>query len=209
MSRFSTIVFTCVFISCAPWLEQSVDIVAPLMRVERPAEVGQRWGAIKITDLGEGKFGYSDSLIGGTFLVTNATVYMSVQNLTEHSIKIVWDESAINDPAGRSSRIATGDMRRIDLGRSIPPSVILSGSTLEETLLSQDYITSDGISPFVTPENIDMYKGKAVSLLVAFEIQGIINEYTFIFPIQSAVLKTYEVSSWNLARKEISVERKW
>src|SRR5690349_10041792 len=68
-----------------------------LASVERPAKAKERYGPPKIatvTDSGITKYSFLDSLVGIVWLPTPTSFSFWLENKTDHSIHIIWDDAA-------------------------------------------------------------------------------------------------------------------
>lgn len=204
MRRLFTLSTVCLTAGCAAAVSQ---VPAPtdryrleLTEVERPAVARQRYGPQKIatlTDSGRFKSTFEDSLVAITF--APATDRRSIRGLefvlanrTDHSLKVVWDEAAIVNAAGRSGRVMHSGMTYASRTAPQPPAVVVRRGYLIEYVVPVDNVTL-GTSTYnpihvadMLPGQKSAYVGKSIQLLLPLEIEGVVNEYTFTFTMRDA-----------------------
>jgi hypothetical protein len=188
-----------------------------LQEVERPEKADQRYGSKTIDILNNDKkykFYFEDEMMRISWDVNVMSISFSLQNKTEHSIKIPWDEAAYVDENGRSHRVLHGGVKYSDRGQPMPPSVITRMSIFEDTVFPADYIDwnkgsgysagnwskkslfsptldiicklSKGV--YWSFEDFDKAAksniGKTFQVLIPVQIENTVNEYIFIFKIE-------------------------
>ena len=188
-----------------------------LQTVERPQKATQRYGPQKIDILSTNekyKFYFEDNLVKILWIVTSRHIAFLLQNKTDHSIKIPWDEAAYVDETGRSHRLMHSGIKYSDRDRPIPQSVVVRKGILEDTIVPTDYISwSEGTKysagswdekpllpdsdfhgdyikgKYPTLEDFDnavkSYIGKTIQVLLPLQIEDVINDYIFTFKIDS------------------------
>jgi len=184
-----------------------------LREVDRPENTKLRYGESKVVNFEEeGKiiYHYEDSLIKIAWLPASKSFAFAIENKSEHSIKIIWDESAYIDINGKAVRTIHSGIKYFDKEKTQTPTVIPKKSSIRDFLLPTDklhyYTYTDskyyyggwGNSPLFPSqasrkdELIDIakkYIGKTVKILLPIQIQDVINEYTFSFKIENFVLE--------------------
>lgn len=188
-----------------------------LQKVERPERANKRYGSQTIDILSNDKkykFYFEDELMRINWDVNVTSISFSLQNKTEHSIKIPWDEAAYVDERGRSHRVLHGGVSYANRGQSMPPSVVTRMGIFEDTVFPADYIYWDEgsrnragnwkekslFSPYldisctylkgVYSSFKDFDKaaksniGKSVQVLLPVQIEDTVNEYIFTFKIE-------------------------
>lgn len=210
--------------SAAPLFVREVQYDFVLATVERPAETKQRWGNVESVEVAEeDRYRYVDDLIDVTIGALPDQFVFALRNQTEHSIKLVWDETVFIDLDGSSTRVMHQGVRYADRNVSQPASVIPAGAGFSDIVLPSDRVwfregtygtyasrpaewrhlnlvmpAYEVVRGTATPgvpapaaadtllsqarENI----GKRMGLLMPFEIQGVVNEYTFWFEVKDA-----------------------
>jgi len=113
------------------------------LKVIRSEEIKQKYGEARITSTEENEWIYEDGLIRLTFLFPEKKITginFSMENKTDHSIKIVWDEAAYLDEDNSSHRVIRHGVNYSEKDQPQPPSIIISGSKLEDIVHPTDYV---------------------------------------------------------------------
>lgn len=124
-----------------------------LQNVERPEKTSQRYGPQKIDTLSNEKkykFYFEDELVRILWDINVLKIVFSLQNKTDHSIKIHWDEAAYMDENGRSHRVMHTGIKYTDREQSIPPSVVVRKGIIEDIVFPTDYIYWEEGSRYTT-----------------------------------------------------------
>lgn len=169
-----------------------------LTSVERPENSDEAFGNSVIQDASEGII-FEDSLIKCIWIVGTTQFNFSLQNKTDNSIKIIWDEAAYIDPSGSTGRIMHSGVKYTDRNSSQPPTVIVRGAKIDDVIIPTEnvyfvsgqyggwrekplfvnYAMSQSDLDAITSSNV----GKTVRILLPIEIKGVVNEYLFNFEI--------------------------
>lgn len=171
-----------------------------LQNVERPENAKQQYGKSKIVNFkenGKVKYSYEDNMIKIVWLPLITQFDFTLQNKTEHSLKIIWDDAAFVNQDGISERVMHAGVKYIDRNNSQPPTVIIKGAKINDMVVPTDnvyYISVEyggwRTKPIFpnranTQEELNtltkQYIGKEVKIVLPIEIQGVINEYIFTF----------------------------
>ena len=122
-------------------------------------------------------------------------------------MKIIWDEAAYVDTGGTSHRIAHAGVKYVDINNPQPPSVIVRKGRIDETIFPTDYVHYDGgrygrgwwHEPLLPQysggtatklrERADQEIGKSIQVLLPLQIDGVVNDYLFVFKIKGAEVK--------------------
>jgi hypothetical protein len=129
----------------------------------------------------------------------------TLQNKTDHSIKIIWDEAVYVDPNGSSGRVMHAGVKYIDRNNPQPPTVIVKNANIDDMIVPTDniyYVSGQyggwRTKPMLpnranTQEELNaltqQYIGKEVRVLLPLEIQGTVNEYIFTFKVEDFIAK--------------------
>ena len=77
-----------------------------LTKVEKPEDSSNRYGETRvIQDNGVDKYAYNDSIIDIIILGTSEQFNFVLKNISNHSLKIIWNEAAYVGLDGSSSKI--------------------------------------------------------------------------------------------------------
>ena len=189
----------CVFImlgglltGCAATSVNYYDI--ELIEVERPKDVEERYGESEIVTLedenGGTKYSFEDESIKIFWTPTYKQFWFLITNKTNHSMKIVWDDSTFVYVDNVNHKIAHSGMTYADRYASHPPSVIAKGTTITDFVFPADNIyyrngwKEHPIFPILGEENIrNKFAGKIVQVMLPLQIREVVNEYIFTFKI--------------------------
>lgn len=191
-----------------------------LERVEKPLDSSKRYGEITtIQDEGLTKFSFKDNTIAAlTFCMDDKFVF-KLDNISDHSIKILWDDASYVDMNGVTSKIMHTTIKYSERSNHQTPTTIISGASLldcalpinnvylDETLntkhinhksyshtlglftMTTTYLTVEDewkTRPLIpTGFETQSLTGKKLRLMLPIEVKGVVNEYTFIFNIES------------------------
>jgi hypothetical protein len=114
-----------------------------LSRVERPEKASQRYGPQQIdvvTGNPKYKFFFEDSLVRVLWLPGSRQILFSLENKTDHSIRVPWDEAAYVDENGRSHRVMHSGIKYADREQSIPPSIVVRRGSVDDLIFPTDYV---------------------------------------------------------------------
>jgi hypothetical protein len=187
-----------------------------LNNVERPINAQNKYGEQKITPLTGQEFngyGFEDKAIKIIWIANIRTsMPFVVQNKTDQSIKIIWDEAAFVDCNGGTHRIMHSGVKYIDRSNSQPPSMVVRNGTLSDTIIPSDNIyfmsgqyggwKERSLLPAKDSENARYYIGKNIQVLLPLQIESITYEYIFSFIIQGVDGNTDKASNVKIIQKE-------
>jgi len=157
------------------------------------------------------KYSFTDSLMsiiwsfeGEPYLGTNFLQYKQVafhlQNNTTHSIKIKWDDSAFVTPNGVSHRILHSGIKYSNADNPMPPTIIVRKGMVDDMIVPVDNISFESgqfggwkITPYLETVEFESQTlaedsakelvDKSYQVLLSLEIEGIQNDYIFVFNI--------------------------
>ena len=153
---------------------------------------------------GEGVHGgqsFQNDMILIKWSSTPTSLDFDLQNKTSKTIKIIWEEAVYINEKGESNRIMHKGVKYIDRSQSMPPTVVVRGSTVSETCVPVDNVRYSGgqygsgwvESPlfntmaWTTTESQrlrSLIVGKTVSVLLPIQSEGVTKEYIFNFKVQ-------------------------
>ena len=151
----------------------------------------------------EGTFGgmsFSDSLINIKFTLSYQSLGFTLQNKTNKSLKIIWDESAYINEKGESKRVIHEGVKLIDRSQSQPSTTVIRGSVISDSVVPSDNIhyMSGQYGGWQTRPLFDTFafgtleqqkklaniRGKQISLMIPIAYEGRTREYLFTFNIK-------------------------
>jgi hypothetical protein len=156
--------------------------------VERPANAKVQYGDIQLVRVQSGdtvKYHFEDSLLSVVWMPTDEQVYFWLDNKSQHTLKLNWDETVFVYPSGVSARVMHEGVKYLDRNSSQPPSVIPRGGSLVDCLNPTDRVyfgySAWHTLPYVHPSDV----GKDFRIVVPLQVEGVTNEYTFQFHVNS------------------------
>lgn len=194
----------------------SASYTIPLSKVERPKEASTRYGQPKIDTHPSEKYKYifEDNMVRVLWLVDGINISFSIQNKTDQSIKIPWDEAAFVDEKSKSHRVIHSGVIYKDRAKPQAPSIIARKAFLEDFVYPSDYLywkEGSGYSEgrwenkplFVSLDYHGTYTkgnyptfesfeqaaksnvGKSIQVLLPLQIEDVINDYIFTFVVEN------------------------
>lgn len=160
-----------------------------LVRVEKPEDAADRYGETKtIQDEGVDKYSYKDNIIDITIFGTSTEFSFVLKNISDHSIKVVWNEAAFVDLDGTSSKIMHVGTKYIDREKDQPATTIIKGAKIDDvaTPTKNVYYSNNTLGWSKHSMLPDSYKGKEageVRLMLPIQVKDVVNEYTFVFKV--------------------------
>lgn len=195
-----------------------------LMKVERPEKASNRYGPQRmdaVTTDKKYKYSFEDDMVRILWFVSSSRIAFLLQNKTDYSIKIPWDEAAYVDEMGRSLRVMHSGVKYTDRDKPQPPSVIVRRGSIEDIIHPTDYVhwvsgtrysagrwsekplllDMDFQGQYLTGKysSLDDFEkavkkniGKQIQILLPLQIQDVINDYIFTLNIDSASVSSEE-----------------
>ena len=162
----------------------------PLEAVRRPADVAQRWGEYVIEAADSSGFTYEDALVSVAIVPVVGTFRMSVENKTEHSLQIVWNEATYVGVNGIVSRVSPGNTRVMDMEREQPPTVVPAGARAIVTAIPNDYYVTSSYGGYTRDflcvrQPFGELQDSEARLVLPIRVQDVTNEYTFVFRLHN------------------------
>ena len=184
-----------------------------MSEVERPSDAKERYGEQKITSMteeGNLKYYFEDDLVKVTWLATSSSLSFVIENKTDHSIKIIWDEAAFVDEKGSSHRVVHNGVKYTDRNSSQPPTVVVRKGRIDDRIVATDYVYFDegyygqyytkeaewkekpffesvqyGGDPKLLESEMQSNVNKTFSVLLPLEVENVVNDYIFNFKVDS------------------------
>ena len=168
-----------------------------LVKVEKPEDTTNRYGETKtIQDAGVDKFSYNDSIIDITIFGTKEQFNFTLKNISNHSLKLIWNEAAFVGLDGATSKIMHVGTKYSQRESDQPATVIIKGAKIEDLATPTANVYYDegykiGYSTYgngwktksMLPQE---YKGKeagGIRLMLPIQVKDVVNEYTFVFRV--------------------------
>jgi len=179
-----------------------------LQEVERPENAKERYGESKIINFeeeGKTKYSYEDELIKIVWLPLSTQFAFTLENKSDNSIKIIWDEAVYVDENGSSGRVMHSGVKYVDRSNPQPPTVVVKKAKVDDMVVPTDniYYISGQYGGWQTKplfpnratsqEELNAltqkYVGKTVKILLPLQIQETVNEYIFSFKVENFISK--------------------
>ncbi|MEX2181651.1 MAG: hypothetical protein WD771_06380 [Gemmatimonadaceae bacterium] len=192
--------------ACLPPFTHDLVPVVSLSSVERPAAARERYGEQVIStrsDSGVTKYSFEDQMIEILFLVRYSDILFDLRNKTDHSLRLLWTETAMVMPEGSVSPVMMNGWKYTDCRAEKPPAVIPKGVTITDFITPcsrLSFYSSWNEAPLfndgrraaydttvtrVETEMRNVLVGKKLTVLMPLQIEGVTNEYTFTFSVDS------------------------
>jgi hypothetical protein len=189
--------------------------VLNLTGVECPQSAKERYGEQKIINFKEsnGKtYVYEDELIKIAWFPSSTAFSFILENKSDYSIKIIWDDASYVNTKGYSGRVVHSGVKYNERNNSQPPTVIAKKTYLDDLLIPTENIYYDEawvlfwgnigsawkikpLIPNIAETKKDLYYltkqyiGKTVKILLPLQVQETVNDYIFTFNITDFIIK--------------------
>lgn len=168
-----------------------------LKKVEKPEDTSDRYSKSKsVVEDGINKYFYTDSIIDILIYGDSKSFNFILKNVSNHSLKIVWNEAAFVGLDGTSSKIMHAGIKFSARESDQPATTIIKGAKIEDLATPTSNVYYDEGIPIgniminngwkiksMFPEE---FVGKSIGevrLMLPIQIKDVINEYTFIFDV--------------------------
>lgn len=162
--------------------------VSTLVKVEKPADAKIRYGKTKTVELdGITKYSYIDDYIDILIFGTSQEFKFLLKNISQNSIKIVWNEAVFVDFNGSTSKVMHVGTKYSQKNDDQPSSVVIKDASIDDIAVPTVNIRySDVLKEWVTdsmyPRNPAETPGE-VKLMLPIQVKDVINEYIFVFKV--------------------------
>ena len=162
---------------------------AILVKVEKPSVTSERYGkTTEISDNKITKYSYIDDIIDILIYGDSRDFSFVIKNVSENSIKLVWNEAVFVDVDGTSSKIMHSGIKYSQREGDQPASTIIKGAKLEDIAAPIDKVYySDALKEWTSKSlysNADKNKeDQTLKLMLPIQIKETINEYVFEFKL--------------------------
>jgi len=192
-----------------------VEYDISLVEVQRPLRAKERYGPQKIEKIiekGISKYYFEDAMIKIIWLPDVSNFSFIINNKTDYSIRLIWDEAAFVDENGFTHRVTHSGVKYIDRNNPQPPSVIIRKGNLADFIVPTDYIewksgyygegwdiksllpeTKKGSIRAVADE-FKKYLNKTFQVLLPLQIEGVTNDYIFTFKIDKIKIEGRDIT---------------
>ena len=155
-----------------------------LTKVEKPSNPAIRYGKTTVqSEHNVSKFNYVDNVIDILILGGEKEFDFVLKNISDNSIKVIWNEAVFVGYDGSSSKIMHVGTKYSQRDGDQPPTVIIKGAKIDDCAIPNcnvHYINSDWVIWSMYP---DIPKAEPIQLrlMLPIQIKDVVNEYVFIF----------------------------
>lgn len=168
-----------------------------LAKVEKPEDATNRYGETKtIQDAGVDKFSYNDSIIDITIFGTSEEFKFVLKNISDHSLKIIWNEAVFVGLDGSTSKIMHVGTKYSQREADQPATVVIKGAKIDDLATPTANVYYDegykiGYSTYgngwktrsMLPKEYSGKEAGEIRLMLPIQIKDVVNEYTFVFRV--------------------------
>lgn len=182
--------------------------ILTLEKVEHPENPKKKYGPkTEVLTPGKHTLVYDDNVIHIEWNKAVTSMEFALDNKTDQSIKILWDESSYVDVDGVNHRLIHSGVKFIDRNSTQPPSVIVRKGKFKDAIVPSDNVEwlknslrwhekplfpswQEGGTIESFQKSVAPLIGKTFQVLLALEIEGTTNDYIFTFRIDQ--VKTWK-----------------
>jgi len=208
MKKLSFIFIAIIATSCVAMLTSPATYKVGLIEVERPEDATIRYGDYRINNVMEdskSKYTYEDELMKISWFVGSTQFSFVLENKSNQTLKINWDEAAYITHTGSTERIMHSGVKYTEKNNSQPASIVVKNGHITDLIMptSNVYYVSGQYGGWrETPlflivksdieknAALETYKDKKVKVLLPIEVEGVVNEYIFSFEVEDIILSS-------------------
>lgn len=168
--------------------------ISLLAEVEKPSNSEIRYGETMTipSENGISKFTYKDNVIDIMIFADRSNFNFVLQNISESSIKIVWDEAVFVNFDGSTEKVMHKGIKFSEKNGAQPATTIIKNAKWEDTVTPTHLVYYREATKYIEGgwDTYSMYprekglKPGQIKLMLPIQIKDVINEYVFIFDIQ-------------------------
>ena len=162
--------------------------VSVLSKVEKPSNSAIRYGnTTTVQDKNVTRYSYIDNIIDILILGGSKQFDFVLKNISDNSIKIIWNEAAFIDFDGTTSKIMHSGTKYSQREADQPATTIIKGAKIEDLAAPNCNVRyseklKDWIIDPMYPSKPALSPGQ-LKLMLPIQIRDVINEYIFIFDV--------------------------
>ena len=211
MKKLTFMLFLAVMLaSCGVYYRQRQEDIykVRLREVEQPENVKEQYSKSKITifaEENETKNSYEDDFIKIIWLPALTKFSFTLENKSDNSIKIIWDEAVYIDEDNTSLKVMHSGVKYVDGEKAQPLTVIAKKTKINDLVRPVDniYFIDNGWHT-QSLFSVEKSAGKTVKILLPIQIQETINEYIFSFKINHTRITTVDTLSSKINHTRIN-----
>lgn len=168
--------------------------ISLLAEVEKPSNSEIRYGETMTipSENGISKFTYKDNVIDIMIFADRSNFNFVLQNISESSIKIVWDEAVFVNFDGSTEKVMHKGIKFSEKNGAQPATTIIKNAKWEDTVTPTHLVYYREATKYIEGgwDTYSMYprekglKPGQIKLMLPIQIKDVINEYVFIFDVQ-------------------------
>lgn len=167
----------------------SGNYVTRLASVEKPSNPEIRYGTTTVVEDDKvTKFSYVDNAIDIIIFGSSTQFSFVLKNVSDNSIKVVWNEAVFVDYDGSTSKIMHLGTKYSQKDGDQPASTVIKGAKIEDVAVPTVNVRySDLLKDWVTDSMYPSDPGKEpgqLRLMLPIQLKEVINEYIFVFDVK-------------------------
>ncbi|MCK9557326.1 MAG: hypothetical protein PHQ78_00980 [Candidatus Cloacimonetes bacterium] len=164
-----------------------------LALVRKASDINQRYQApVADTTMGNARYVYEDDLFRSIWSASESGWELTLYNKSEKTLTVDWDEAVYMDVDKIGRGVLVSTTKYSERNNPQTPTVIVRRGNITENLFSKDHVyqSSTGVWAKRPLFPIDFseaqrYKGRTVSLILPFSVDGLTSQYEFVFNIKN------------------------
>lgn len=161
--------------------------VSVLSKVEKPSNPSIRYGKTTVVkDDKITKYSYADNIIDIDIFGDSTQFYFILKNVSDNSLKVIWNEAAFVDLNGITSKIMHAGTKYSVREGDQPATTIIKGAKIEDIAIPNCNVRYyDDIWQIASmyPKEPSLSPGQ-LKLMLPIQIKDVINEYVFVFDVK-------------------------
>ena len=162
--------------------------VSVLKKVEKPSNSLTRYGKMVEDVENTTLISYVDKVIDILIVGGEDKFSFVLKNISDNSIKIIWDEAVFVNFDGSSSKVMHSGIKYSQRESHQPATVIIKGAKLEDVVIPTcnirySTILEEWVEDSMYPSKPNQEPGE-LRLMIPIQIKDVINEYTFVFDVK-------------------------
>jgi hypothetical protein len=162
--------------------------VSILSKVEKPANPDVRYGETTVIKDSLSKYRYEDNIIDITIYGNSRQFSFVLKNVSDNSIKIIWNDAAFVDYDGKTSKIMHSGIKYSERESNQVATTIIKGARLDDLVIPNCNVKyNEALNGWITESMYPSVDGKSpgqLCLMLPIQIKDVINEYLFVFDVQ-------------------------
>lgn len=140
---------------------------------------------------------FQDSDIKIDWTILDSSFEFTLQNLSESSIKILWDNMSFVDIFKESNKVINGETIKAHIGMSQPASIVPKGTKFSAVGVpypKRRFILNRYLCPEELADSQQNERKYEIGILLPIEKEGNIKEYLFTFKVDDIIVKQVKPS---------------